>query len=258
MSDATVTGTLTVTQIDAEAITTDYLQVTGALIVQSNGATLVKRLDAANQAIINVPAPTADGDAANKKYVDDTNFLSKLSDVNIPNPTNTQSLTFDTPTSKWVASTLTPANISGMDNYIKDKAADSVVAGTHVGVTPTYNSTTKALSFVVSNQTFNATGDATGSGTLNWSGSVSIPLTLKASGVTAGTYTKLQVNSKGLVTAGSSLAATDIPTLDPSKIVGTYDLANTYKVTNAIDPTVAGDYVTLRYLQNYSFDAGTF
>ncbi|MNY35454.1 hypothetical protein D3C86_1698600 [compost metagenome] len=110
----------------------------------------------------------------------------------------------------------------------------------------------------MSNQTFNATGDATGSGTLNWSGSVSIPLTLKASGVTAGTYTKLQVNSKGLVTAGSSLAATDIPTLDPSKIVGTYDLANTYKVTNAIDPTVAGDYVTLRYLQNYSFDAGTF
>lgn len=258
MSDATVTGTLTVTQVDAEAITTDYLQVTGALIVQSNGATLVKRLDAANQAIINVPAPTADGDAANKKYVDDTNFLSKLSDVNIPNPTNTQSLTFDTPTSKWVASTLTPANISGMDNYIKDKAADSIAAGTHVGVTPTYNSSTKALSFVVSDQTFSATGDATGTATLNWSGAVSIPLTLKASGVTAGTYTKLQVNSKGLVTSGANLAATDIPTLDPSKIVGTYDLANTYKVTNAIDPTVAGDYVTLRFLQNYSFDAGTF
>lgn len=258
MSDATITGTLTVTQINAEAITTEYLDVTGALIVQSNGATLVKRLDAANQGIINVPTPTANGDAANKAYVDSTNFLSKLTDVSIPGPTAGQSLTFNNTTSKWNATTLTAANISGIDGYIKDEAAESIAAGTHVGVTPTYNSSTKALSFVVSNQTFSTTGDATGTATLNWSGAVSIPLTLKASGVTAGTYTKLQVNSKGLVTSGANLAATDIPTLDPSKIVGTYDLANTYKVTNAIDPTVAGDYVTLRYLQNYSFDAGTF
>lgn len=258
MSDATVTGTLTVNNIAATTITTGTLTVTGALSVTAAGATLVKRLDAANQAIINVPAPTADGDAANKKYVDDTNFLSKLTDVSIPAPTANQSLTYNAATSKWNATTLTASNISGIDGYIKDEAAESIGAGTHVGVTPTYNSTTKALSFVVSNQTFSTTGDATGTATLNWSGAVSIPLTLKASGVTAGTYTKLQVNAKGIVTSGANLTATDIPTLDPSKIVGTYDLANTYKVTNAIDPTVAGDYVTLRYLQNYSFDAGTF
>lgn len=258
MSNATVTGTLTVSQVNAEAITTGYLDVTGALNVSSTGTTLVKRLDAANQGIINVPTPTANQDAANKKYVDDTNFLSKLSDVSIPAPTANQSLTYNATTSKWNATTLTAANISGIDGYIKDEAAESIGAGTHVGITPTYNSTTKALSFVVSNQTFNATGDATGTGTLNWGGTVSIPLTLKASGVTAGTYTKLQVNAKGLVTSGGSLVANDIPTLDPSKIVGTYDLANTYKVTNAIDPTAVGDYVTLRYLQNYSFDAGTF
>lgn len=258
MSDATVTGTLTVTQVNAEAITTQYIEVTGTLIASAAGTTLIKRLDAANQAIINVPTPTADQDAANKKYVDDTNFLSKLSDVNIPAPTNTQSLTYNTASAKWVASTLTASNISGIDSYIKDKAAESVAAGTHVGITPTYNSSTKALSFVVSNQTFNATGDATGTGTLDWSGTTSIPLTLKASGVTAGTYPKVTVNAKGIVTAGSALAVADIPTLPTSKVVGTYDLANTYKVTNAIDPTVAGDYVTLRYLQNYSFDAGTF
>lgn len=258
MSDATVTGTLTVNDIAATTITTGALTVTGALSVTAAGTTLVKRLDAANQAIINVPTPTANLDAANKKYVDDTNFLSKLADVNIPSPQNTQTLMYDTPTSKWVASTLSPSNISGMDNYIKDKAAESIAAGTHTGITPTYVTATKTLSFAVNNQTINATGDVTGSGTLNWSGTVAIPLTLKASGVTAGTYTKLQVNSKGLVTAGSTLIASDIPTLDPSKIVGSYDLANAYKVFNAVDPSAPGDYVTLRYLQNYSFDAGTF
>lgn len=258
MSDATVTGTLTVNNISATAITTSTLTVTGALSVTAAGATLVKRLDAAGQAIVNIPAPSADGDAANKKYVDDTNFLSKLSDVSIPSPQANQSLTYNASTSKWNAATLTADNVSGIDSRIKDKAAESIIGGTHTGVTPTYNSGTKVLSFVVSSQTVTATGDATGSGTLDWSGSVSVPLTLKASGVTAGTYTKLQVNSKGLVTSGANLAATDIPTLDPSKIVGNYDLANTYKVSNAIDPTAAGDYVTLRFLQNYSFDAGTF
>lgn len=258
MSNATITGTLTVLSVVAESITTEYMEVVGSVNMSASGTTLIKRLDAANQAIINVPAPTANQDAANKAYVDSTNFLSKLTDVSIPAPTDGQSLTFNNTTSKWNATTLTAANINGFDGSVKDKAAESVIAGTHVGITPTYDSAAKALSFVVSDQTFSATGDATGTTTLDWSGTVSIPLTLKASGVTAGTYTKLQVNSKGLVTAGSTLIASDIPTLDPSKIVGTYDLANTYKVTNAIDPTAAGDYVTLRYLQNYSFDAGTF
>jgi hypothetical protein len=50
------------------------------------------------------------------------------------------------------------------------------------------------------------TGDVTGSGTTG----TSTGLTLAASGVTAGTYTKVTVDSKGRVTVGASATTTDI------------------------------------------------
>jgi len=43
-------------------------------------------------------------------------------------------------------------------------------------------------------------------------------LSLATSGISAGTYTKVTVASTGIVTAGSSLAASDIPALDATKI----------------------------------------
>ena len=43
-------------------------------------------------------------------------------------------------------------------------------------------------------------------------------LSMSDSGVSAGTYEKVTVNAKGIVTAGTDLAAVDIPSLDASKI----------------------------------------
>jgi len=51
-------------------------------------------------------------------------------------------------------------------------------------------------------------------------------VTLKNSGVTAGTYTKVTVNAKGLVTSGSNLSVNDIPSLPASKI--TQDSSNRF------------------------------
>ena len=49
-------------------------------------------------------------------------------------------------------------------------------------------------------------------------------LSTSASGISGGTYTKLTVNSKGVATAGTVLASSDIPNLDASKInSGTFD-----------------------------------
>lgn len=43
-------------------------------------------------------------------------------------------------------------------------------------------------------------------------------MALNASGATAGTYTKVTVNNKGVVTAGANLAASDIPSITLSKV----------------------------------------
>ncbi|MFI3167145.1 MAG: hypothetical protein R3Y32_03405 [Bacillota bacterium] len=50
------------------------------------------------------------------------------------------------------------------------------------------------------------------------SGNVTFTLVLAGSGVTAGTYTKLTVNDKGIVTSATTLTAADIPDLTLSKI----------------------------------------
>lgn len=68
---------------------------------------------------------------------------------------------------------------------------------------------------------FSITGDVTASNvSFNGSGNVALNATLKDSGVTAGTYAKVTVDAKGRVTAGASLAASDIPTISTSKVSG--------------------------------------
>ena len=61
-------------------------------------------------------------------------------------------------------------------------------------------------------------GDVTGQANFDGSANISISATLAASGVTAGTYTKITVDAKGRVTVGATLAATDIPSLTLAKI----------------------------------------
>lgn len=70
----------------------------------------------------------------------------------------------------------------------------------------------KNQAYLTGNQNITVAGDATGSGT------TAITLTLKTSGVSAGTYPKVTVDTKGIVTAGATLIAADIPTLTANKI----------------------------------------
>ena len=73
-----------------------------------------------------------------------------------------------------------------------------------VGTTAWVRTYVTGLSYLTGNQSITVSGDATGSGT------TAITLTLANSGVTAGTYTKVTVDSKGRVTVGASATTTDI------------------------------------------------
>lgn len=59
-------------------------------------------------------------------------------------------------------------------------------------------------------RTITATGDATGSTAFDGSKNVEMALELATSGVTAGTYSKVTVDAKGRVTAGSNITVEDI------------------------------------------------
>ena len=63
-----------------------------------------------------------------------------------------------------------------------------------------------------------ASGDATWSVSFDGSANATAAITLAASGVAAGTYPKVTVDTKGRVTAGASLVEADIPSLSGSKI----------------------------------------
>lgn len=67
-------------------------------------------------------------------------------------------------------------------------------------------------------RTISLAGDVTGSATFNGSANAPITATLANSGVTAGTYTKVTVDTKGRVTKGTTLTSADIPTLTLAKI----------------------------------------
>ena len=101
-------------------------------------------------------------------------------------------------------------------------------------------------------------GDATGTASFNGSANADIALTLANSGVSAGTYTKVTVDAKGRATAGTTLEASDIPSLTASKI-SDFDTQvrssrldqmaaptasvslNSQKITGLADPTSASD-----------------
>ena len=87
-----------------------------------------------------------------------------------------------------------------------DKAilADTATEATHATSADTAKKLAKA-------QNITLTGDATGSASFDGSAEASIAVTLKDSGVTGGTYTKVTVDSRGIVTSAENITAEDIP-----------------------------------------------
>ena len=141
-----------------------------------------------------------------------------------------------TGTAALVASDLPEATTSAIGAVSVPTAGGLSV--TNLGAISITNSVTAATR---SGITYNAQGLITGTAALNASdlpiasttavGAMKVPtasaplavdgngvLSIANSGIAAGTYEKVTVNAKGIVTAGTDLAAVDIPSLDASKI----------------------------------------
>ena len=218
MTDVAVTGTAIINTQNVATSTVNTLTVPLAFSATSTGTLLTGTLDANGKVVTNLPLPVSASDAVTKQYQDSLHFMSKLTDVDVTGVINQQSLTYDSTQSKWVDTTLTPDYISGIDKRIKDSAGSSVLAGTHVGITATYSVANSSLTLSANQQTVQVSGDASGTGSLDWSGTTTIPVTLKNSGAQSGTWSKVTVNAKGIVTNGTTLAASDIPLLDGAKL----------------------------------------
>jgi phage-related tail fiber protein len=136
--------------------------------------------------------------------------------------------------------------IGGVGSYV-DKSSDQTVAGIKTfsssPVVPTVTSTdnttkaastafVKAQNYITGNQSITVSGDASGTGT------TAIALTLASVG-TAGTYTKVTTDAKGRVTAGTTLAASDIPTLTAAKISDFDTQVRTSRLDQMAAPTAA-------------------
>ncbi|WP_274853277.1 phage tail protein [Bacillus methanolicus] len=90
-------------------------------------------------------------------------------------------------------------------------------------------------------RTISLSGDVTGSASFDGSANATISATLANSGVTPGTYPKVTVDAKGRVTGGQLLSASDIPSLDWSKITsGKPTTLAGYGITDAIPTSQKG------------------
>lgn len=163
------------------------------------------------------------------------------------------------------ATTATSANTASA--IVARDASGNFTAGTITAALTGNASTATTAGNLTSSKTFALTGDVTASQSSDLSSGVSMATTLANSGVTAGTYTKITVDAKGRATVGTTLSASDVPTLTASKIsdfdtqVRTSRLdqmaaptasvsMNSQKITLVADPTAAQDAATKAYVDN--------
>lgn len=108
-------------------------------------------------------------------------------------------------------------------------------------------------------RTVTLSGDVTGSTTFDGTANVTISASFKDSGVASGTYTKVTVDQKGNVTAGSALLASDVPTLnqDTTGNAGTATKLQTSRTINGVSFDGTANITVVDNTKEPAFAAGT-
>jgi hypothetical protein len=194
-------------------------------------------------------------DAVSKKHSQNTDTTLTGSAANTINTTGTGNIV-DFEVSNTIKSSIT--NIGEFTGDIKKSSTVSInntttttniadfesgsVVKSSINSSGGFTGNSATATKLQTSRTISLSGDISGSVAFDGSANAAITTTLP-NVATAGTYTKLTVNSKGLVTAGTSLIESDIPALSESKVTNlTTDLASkAAKITGA----VANDIVTV-------------
>ena len=141
--------------------------------------------------------------------------------------------TFDGSSAKTFAVDATDANTAG--KVVARDASGNFSAGI---ITAALAGNADTASMLATARSISATGDASWTVSFDGSAAVSAALTLAAVG-TAGTYTKVTTDSKGRVTFGTTLSASDIPTLTASKISDFDTQVHTSRLDQMAAPTAS-------------------
>lgn len=229
-------GTYTKVTVDSKGRVTSGTNITSSDITDaasSNTAnTLVKR-DASGNFTAGTITATLNGNASTASKLQTAKTITLSGDV-------TGSTSFDGSSNVTITTTVVnAANADTVDNkHVDNTKTDSTALWTadkiisYIGsagygdmMKGTYDTDNDGIvdraetaDKLTTARTISLVGDVSGSTSFDGSVDKSITVTLSNSGVTAGTYPKVTVDAKGRVTSGTSLSATDIPSLDMSKI----------------------------------------
>jgi hypothetical protein len=207
-SNATVGGTFGVTStttlsaaLDVTGITTltGLLNANGGIAVDGTAFTVA---DTTGNTSIAGTLSVTDNVTLNKNVTIIGSNTAATELFKIQNASAADKFTVDSATGNTsIAGTLGVTSTSSFTGMI---TATGGITGEHTG-----NSSTATT--LQTTRTFNVSGDATGTAqNFNGSANVVVPIILSTSGVTAGTYTKITVDTKGRATVGASATTTDI------------------------------------------------
>ena len=219
-----------------------------------NGKTGVVSLNAAD-----VGALASGGTAAAATKLATARTLSVTGD-------GTGSANFDGSANAAITLTLANSGVTaGTYSKVTVDAKGRVTAGAALVAAdiPTLNQSTTGNAATATKlataRTLSITGDGTGSANFDGSANAAITLTLGSTGVVAGTYTKLTVNGKGLVTGGEALLASDIPTLnqDTTGNAATATALQTARTINGVPFNGTTNITIVDATKEPAFAAGT-
>ena len=242
----TLTGDVTGTGTGSFATTIVSNAVTTAKILNSNittdkianDAVTAAKLADNSSATISGNAPTGSGDFTGQQWINTNTGLAYAWDGSAwLQQAGVQSFVFTDTSPLTFSSTVNAAGLATITTGLDTQTAATIFAGPTTGsaTAPTFR-TLIGTDLPVATSSVNGamqpgTGlTVTGGGVLNHTNSA-----------TAGTYTKVTVDSQGHVSTGATLNAGDIPSLDASKITtGTFNSA--FLAANSVTATQLADY----------------